>query len=238
MAMLGDVRAAGGAPSYDGGVPLREEAAPVPRRRDRVRIDPLFNPQHRYELVKASAAVGCAALSLAVPISAIQIIGATVLAGVKMKMFDNATTCYLTPEYFRHVYDKDGDRIGRKDCNRLIHTRSQAFNNTVSAVGWSMINTWKIAAIVGVAFAIIAQFPLMGSAVAISATQLTPFLSMGSVVALVISHTARYFSEPEDPQEVMKASRNKNMITNFASGVISTLIATSMYTARAGLFVH
>lgn len=205
-------------------------------------LPPLINQRYRPAINIAAAATGLAIAAVLAPWEATRIIGMTVLTGVTYGVANDMIACRDCIEYFTvgHFYDEKHLR------GRLLNT----LNPSLNALAWGVFATWRVCAIAGTFFALLARTPLPGLALKITAIQLAPYLAVGAVLAFLVSHVRsrlaqkemadnpyhKYHGVPLELQSGWEACNTRNK-TGYASiGIGGTILSIAMIAARIGLF--
>jgi hypothetical protein len=204
---------------------------------------PLINEEFAPLVYTAAAATGIAALSLLGPCEAVRIIGMTVLTGVGYGIANDMFACRDCIEYFTvgHIYD------GRNLENRPLNTLDPNLN----ALAWGAIATWHVCALAGVLFATIAQAPIPGLALKISAIQLAPIFAIGAAITLLVSHVRsrmaqqamesnphhEYWFVPLEFQAGWEACNVRNLTAYLSLGIGAIALSVATVVARTGIFI-
>lgn len=190
------------------------------------RID--IAPEHKPLLYKASAATALAAGALYTPWETTKIIGSTVLAGIGYGIANDMIASWGCSNHF--------DKKHISDSSNLRSHPIQGLHASLNAVISGMFDYWRVSAIAGAVFAVIARAPLSIFKVKIQATQITPYLAIEATLAtLVIQISTRILQKHHDtPKKTACSIQHAASYGTLALGNI--LLATAILTTRVGWF--
>ncbi len=204
---------------------------------------PLINPRFSLIVKTAATAAGIAATALLAPWEVVRIIGMTVLMGMSYGIANDMIACRDCIEYFTVGHFYDGKKLDYRPLNTL--------NPNLNAIAWGAIATWHVCAIAGAFFSLLARTPLPFLAIKITALQLSPYLAIGSVITMLVSHVLsrkaqqkmainpheKYPGVPLDLQAGWEACNVRNLSGYLSLGVGGIVCSVAMIAARAGLIV-
>lgn len=177
---------------------------------------------------KAVIATILSAGAVYTPWEATRIIGITVLTGVGYGIANEMISSYGCPQHFsvQHISDSCNLR------NRPIQNLHPSFNAIISG----MLDYWRISAITGTAFSIIARVPCILSPVRrITFSQLTPYLTIGiATTTLVIQVSTRIIQKHYNISQKITCC-NQHAISYGILATESILLGVALVVARVGL---
>lgn len=186
------------------------------------------NSDYKIAAKKAIIATLLSAGAVHAPWEATRIIGLTVLAGIGYGIANEMISSYSCSQHFavQHITDRSTLR------NHPIENLHPSLNAMISG----MLDYWRISAITGIVFSIIARIPCtLFPARKITFSQLTPYLAIGiATTTLVMQISSRVIQKHYDINQRI-ICRNRHAISYGILATGNILLGIALITARVGL---
>lgn len=151
---------------------------------------------YKSRLCKASTTTILAVGSLCAPWETTKIIGSTILTGIGYGIANELIASWSCSKHFnkRRVLSLDISNSKHHSRHYPIPGLHYSFNAVVNG----MLDYWRVSSVVGIILAVVARTPLSILKGKIKATQLTPYLVIGSALITLIIQIGRYRLQKHD----------------------------------------
>ncbi|PWU16174.1 MAG: hypothetical protein C5B45_01035 [Chlamydiae bacterium] len=185
-----------------------------------------ITPEHKFLFYKATTTTILAAGSLYTPWETTKIIGSTILTGIGYGVVNELISSLDCSKHF--------DKKHISDSSHLRNQPIQGLHSSLNAVVSGMFDYWSVSSISGIILAVVARASLPILKVKINATQIIPYLVIGSsIVTLIVqigNRILRKYSDNAIACNIQHAVSYGILVTG------NIVLTTAILTTRIGLF--